>query len=180
MREEITESVEIPEGIDVEVGHDLIAVKKNSKKNELKFVRIKIEKEGNILKLFNKKGNRGDKRLINTMTAHIRNMFLGLEKAFVYKLQIASVHFPMNVSYDSAKREIMIKNFLGEKNVRKAKIHADVDVKIEKDIIVLTSHNKEAAGQSAANIERATKIKSRDRRVFQDGCYIIEKAGEAL
>ena len=180
MRQEIVETIEIPEGIEIEILNDSVIAKKNSKKNELKFKEISIEKEGNLLKLFIKKGNKNSRRLIKTMTAHINNIFHGFDKPFVYKLQIASVHFPMNVTYDSNKREILIKNFLGEKNNRKAGIEDGVDVKIEKDIILLTSYNKESAGQSAANIERATKIKSRDRRVFQDGIYIVEKAGRKL
>lgn len=172
--------MEIPEGIEINVDDSLISAKKNGKKTNLRFKKINIEKEGNILKLFIKKGNKGDKRQIKTMIAHIKNIFRGFKEPFVYRLQIASIHFPMNVTYDNAKKEILIKNFLGEKTVRKAKIENDVDVKIEKDIIVLTSYNKESAGQSAANIERATKIKSRDRRVFQDGCYIISKSGKEL
>jgi len=42
---------------------------------------------------------------------------------------------------------------------------------------VLNGPNLEDAGQTAANIERATKIKGFDPRVFQDGIYIIEKPG---
>lgn len=180
MREEVADNVEIPEGIEIEIDNDVVIAKKGAEKIELAIGDMNIEKENNLIKLFNKRGNRGDKRQIKTMAAHIRNMFAGLNEPFVYKLQIASVHFPMNVTYDSAKKEILIKNFLGEKNARKAKIKDGVDVKIERDFIILTSSDKEAAGQSAANIEQATKIKSRDRRVFQDGCYIVEKAGRKL
>jgi len=35
--------------------------------------------------------------------------------------------------------------------------------------------NKEAVGQTAANIEQKTKIKVYDPRVFQDGIYLVEK-----
>src|SRR3989344_13039 len=47
--------------------------------------------------------------------------------------------------------------------------------KIDKDTITVDAANVETAGQTAANIEIATKIKGRDRRTFQDGIYIIEK-----
>ena len=43
------------------------------------------------------------------------------------------------------------------------------------DTITVESINIEHAGQTAANIESATKIKGRDRHVFQDGCYITSK-----
>lgn len=180
MRQEISETIDIPEGIEVDISPDRVVAKKGTKKIELRFKRINIEKEGNVIKLFNKKGNKEDKRYIKTMLAHLKNIFQGFNEAFVYKLHIASVHFPMNVTYDSSKRELSVKNFLGEKNARVAKIKDDVDVKVEKEVITLVSHNKEAAGQSAANIEYATKIRNRDRRVFQDGIFIVSKSGRAL
>ncbi len=34
----------------------------------------------------------------------------------------------------------------------------------------------EQVGQSAANVERATRIRDYDPRVFQDGIYLIERA----
>ena len=35
--------------------------------------------------------------------------------------------------------------------------------------------DKEKVGQTVANIERATKVKNRDIRVFQDGIYRISR-----
>jgi large subunit ribosomal protein L6 len=50
-------------------------------------------------------------------------------------------------------------------------------VNVKGDIVDLTGANVEDVGQTAANIERATKIKGFDPRVFQDGIYIIQKPG---
>ena len=132
-----------------------------------------VKKEGNKLIIEIEKGSKKDKKLIKTTAAHIRNMISGLEKRFVYKLQICSVHFPMNVSVSG--NEVIIKNFLGERKERKAKILPGVEVKVEGDTVIVESCDKEKAGQTAANIEQATKIKKRDRRIFQDGIFIIEK-----
>jgi large subunit ribosomal protein L6 len=76
--------------------------------------------------------------------------------------------------------EVIIKNFLGEKIPRKSKIIENVNVEIKGDIITINSPNKELAGQTAANFETATRIKSRDRRVFQDGIFITNKAGRDI
>jgi large subunit ribosomal protein L6 len=75
---------------------------------------------------------------------------------------------------------VVINNFMGEKVPRKAKILPGVEINIEGDIITISSFDKEKAGQSAANIELATRRSGFDKRVFQDGCYVIEKAGKEI
>ena len=47
------------------------------------------------------------------------------------------------------------------------------------DRVLLTGPDVEAVGQTAANIEQATRIRGFDPRIFQDGIYITKKAGEA-
>ena len=71
--------------------------------------------------------------------------------------------------------EIIIKNFLGEKQDRIVKLIEGVNVKIDKETIELDSIDIEKAGQCAANIEKAAKVRNKDRRIFQDGIFIIEK-----
>ena len=44
----------------------------------------------------------------------------------------------------------------------------------------VSSVDKELAGQVAANFETATKVPMKDRRVFQDGIFIINKAGREM
>jgi large subunit ribosomal protein L6 len=70
-----------------------------------------------------------------------------------------------------------IKNFLGEKIERTAMICPNTKVSIKGNIVEVSSVDIEKAGQTAANIEIATKIRNRDRRVFQDGIFITEKPG---
>ena len=55
-----------------------------------------------------------------------------------------------------------------------------VDIKIDKAEISVSSVDKELAGQAAANFEILTKIRGRDKRIFQDGIYIINKAGKEI
>ena len=73
--------------------------------------------------------------------------------------------------------QLIVNNYFGERVPRSANILAGVDVKVQnKTEIVVSGIDKEAVGQTAANIERSTTVKKRDRRVFQDGIYLIEKA----
>ena len=110
--------------------------------------------------------------------SHIRNLIKGVNKGFTYKVKVCSGHFPINLTTED--NTIIINNFLGEKIPRKAKILPGVTTKIEGEIISLDGTDKESVSQSSANIELATRITKRDKRVFQDGCYIISKDGKEI
>ncbi|MEM3112812.1 MAG: 50S ribosomal protein L6 [Candidatus Pacearchaeota archaeon] len=182
MKQEINLEVKIPEDVEINVDGDTIVVKsgnfENSKKFNLK--NIEIKKSDNLIILHSKKATKKELKMINTINAHIKNMIAGIKDKFTYVLEIAYLHFPVTVEYDKNKNILLIKNFLGEKKPRSCKILDGVGVSIEKNKIILSSHNKELAGQTAANIERATHIRNRDRRKFQDGIYIIEKPRRVL
>ena len=139
---------------------------------------LKIEENKFIIKA--ERGTRKEKKLVNTLIAHLQNMLKGVTEGFTYKLQICFVHFPMQVQLDEANKQLIIKNFMGETKPRIAKLLDGVKVKIEKDLIIVESADKEKAGQTAANIEQATRITGRDRRKFLDGIWIIEKAGKRI
>ena len=85
-------------------------------------------------------------------------------------------HFPISIKFN--ENEAIIKNFLGEKIPRKLKILDGVEVKLDNEIIMVSSCDKELAGQTAANFEKTTKIRNKDRRIFQDGIWLISKNGK--
>ena len=107
-----------------------------------------------------------------------KKILKGVVEGHVYQLKICSSHFPMSAAVNNG--EFSVKNFLGEKVPRTIKIKENVDVKVEGDIITVESPDKELAGQTAASIEQLCKITNRDRRIFQDGIYIISKAGKEI
>ena len=90
------------------------------------------------------------------------------------------IEIPDGVDVSLDNNKLIIKNFFGEKVPRKAKILEGVDVKIEGDIITVTGVDKEKVGQTSANMEKSTRITNRDRRVFMDGIYIIDKGGKKI
>jgi large subunit ribosomal protein L6 len=102
-------------------------------------------------------------------------MLVGATKGFEYKMKIVYAHFPIKTAIKGDT--FVIENFLGEKFPRKTKILGVTKVQVKGDQVVLNGPNVEDVGQTAANIEKATKIKGFDPRVFQDGIYITEKPG---
>ncbi len=175
MKHKLTQTVKIPEGIECTYKDEILKCKKDqlelSHKIQVPTINIKIQ--NNQVTIECTKGNKTDYKKIMTFKAHINNIFRGLTENFTYQLEIANVHFPMAVKAEGDK--LSINNFLGEKVPRSAEILPNVDVKITGNQITITSHDKEAAGQTAANFEQATTVTGRDRRIFQDGIFITSK-----
>ena len=177
MKQSISESIQIPEGVSCLMADSTLVAKKGG--NEVKKVfqapLIEVKVENNSIVFSSKKGNKNQLKVIMSFVAHINNIFKGLNEPFVYKLQTCNVHFPMTLKVE--KDRLIINNFLGEKKPRSAKILPETKVDVKGQNITITSSDKEAAGETATNIEKATKIRNRDRRIFQDGIYITEKPG---
>lgn len=176
--ESLFEEIEIPEGIEVTLNNDFLVMKKKDREIKRKLISlINFKFENNKIVISSKRNRRIERRLFWTFSAHIKNMIKGLTEGFTYKLKIANVHFPMNVKYDNNKFEFIIKNFLGEKKDRVIKLVPEVNVKIKDDEIILDSYDIEKAGHAATLIEKVARVRNKDRRVYQDGIFIIEKPG---
>lgn len=172
------EELIIPEGIETKLDGNTITFAKSGKEVKRKLNnRIQLKVEGNKIIISSRKMTKRERKILYSIKSHIKNAFEGLEKGFKYRLQAVSVHFPMTLEVDKNNNLLLVKNFLGEKKPRAIKIAYGVDVKVNKDLIELNSADIEKAGQTAANIEKGTRIRFRDRRVFQDGIFITEKPG---
>ena len=182
IKKAIQGKIEIPKDVEIEIVDSTIKVKgpKGTAERKLLNPKIKISKENNELILTTKtpKFSKREKTIIGSFTSHIKNLIKGVIEGYTYKLKVCSSHFPMTISVEN--ESVVIKNFLGEKIPRKTKILPDVKVKVEGDIIVVEGANKEEVSQTANRIEQSTKITARDKRIFQDGCYIFDKAGKEI
>ncbi len=175
MNKDLRRVVEISEDTEVLINGNEVNVKGNGKELVRSFdigkIRIEV-KDGNVV-LDVKGASKREAKMMGTIEAHLKNMIKGVSEDFVYELEICHVHFPMNVKVEGAK--VIIKSFLGETTVREARILDNVNVDIKGNKISVSSSDIEAAGQTAANLEKATKLTSRDRRIFQDGIFITKK-----
>ena len=176
----VREEVEVPEGVEVTVEGNTVKVKgpKGELERELKYPGVKIFTEDGKVVVYKEFPRKKDIAIVRTFKAHIANMIKGVTEGFTYRLKVVYSHFPVTVKVQGD--EVVVENFLGEKNPRKAKILPGVTVKVRGQEITVEGIDKEAVGQTAANIEQATRITKWDRRVFQDGIYIVEKAGKPI
>ena len=175
MKHKISEEIAIPEGVKCSLeGNKIVCFKGSDKVSKImgmpKLI-IKVDAE-KISLLYEKAGKR-DRATLLALVAHIKNLFQGLGEKFVYEMEICNVHFPMTVKVEG--KRLVVSNFLGEKEKRYANIAHDANVEIKGNKVLVSASNIEHAGQTAANIEKATWISKRDRRVFQDGIFITSK-----
>lgn len=176
MKKDIKKIIELPESVSVEYKNNELVLKKEGKELKKKFKlnpKIKLEIENKKIILFSKSGSRREAKVIGTLNGHILNLIKGLSEGFEYKLEVCNIHFPMNVKQEGDL--VVIKSFLGAKSPRVARILPDVKIEIKGNFITVKSDYIEKAGQTAANIEKATRIIGKDKRIFQDGIFIIEK-----
>jgi large subunit ribosomal protein L6 len=174
---EIKDKVIIPNGVTVNFDKGILTVKGQKGEFSKSFTNAKVELKinNNLIEINSKNVRRKDKALLGTYVAHINNMVRGVSKGFEYKMKTVFSHFPIKTTVEG--NDFIIQNFLGERSPRRAKIHEGVKVEIKGDNILVTGIDREQVGQTVANIEKATRVKNRDVRVFQDGVYRTSKGG---
>jgi len=172
---ELKRTVPMMQGAKVKLDKNVLEVsgKHGVVKREFSHPRLKMTMAGNEIVVSTSDPSRKEKALLGTWEAHVKNMLRGVTEGFTYKMKIVYAHFPMKALVKG--KEFVIENFLGEKHPRSTNIIGDTKVKVAAEIVELTGPNVEDVGQTAANIERACRIRGFDPRVFQDGIYIIEK-----
>ena len=173
----VEHTVEIPEGVTASIDGDMVTITgpKGSVSRDFVSGRHDIFQEGGALIVRVDIPRRKERALAGTWNAHLNNMVKGVTDGFTYTLKALYSHFPMTLAVKG--NQLIVNNYFGERVPRSAAILNGVEVKVQnKTEVVVSGIDKEAVGQTAANIERSTTVKKRDRRVFQDGIYLIEKA----
>ncbi|KAK0733408.1 ribosomal protein L6, alpha-beta domain-containing protein [Lasiosphaeria miniovina] len=127
-------------------------------------------------------GNRKNVATLRTVRTLINNLIIGVTRGFKYKMRYVYAHFPINVnlsvSPETGCHEVEIRNFIGEKIVRRVIMQSGVSVEIskaQKDELILTGNSLEAVSQSAADIQQICRVRNKDIRKFLDGLYVSEK-----
>ncbi|PRQ56334.1 putative ribosomal protein L6 [Rosa chinensis] len=94
-------------------------------------------------------------------------------------MRFVYAHFPINASITNGAKSIEIRNFLGEKKVRKVDMLDGVSIlrsEKVKDELILDGNDIELVSRSCALINQKCHVKNKDIRKFLDGIYVSERA----
>jgi len=168
-------TVQVPAGVTARLEDRSLVVKGKLGENRKDFqkinVNIAVQGDKVVFTPFSRK--KKDNVVINTVLSVVGNMITGVTKGYTYRVKVVYAHFPISVK--TKGDEILVENFVGERSPRIAKIVGACKVTVEGDDVVVKGVSLEDVGQTAANLELATKIKRKDQRIFLDGLYIFEK-----
>jgi len=182
MKIQALERISIPDNVTIAVKGRQVTVKgpRGTLTKDLHHLNLdlRVDKKRKTFTAVRWFGKRADLATINTALSLVRNMVTGVTKGYRYKLRFASAHFPINVSVEG--QSVEIRNFLGEKRVRRHEVNKNVkvyrtDIKLVKDELVLEGNSVEEVSQSAAQIHELCLVKNKDIRKFLDGIYVQTK-----
>ncbi|MUW13282.1 50S ribosomal protein L6 [Halorubrum sp. CBA1125] len=167
--------IEIPDDVAAEIDHlDLTVEGPNgSVTRRLWYPDVEVTVEDGVVAIVAENEDAKTNATVGTFESHVANMIHGVTDGWEYTMEVYYAHFPMQVTVEGD--EVVIENFLGERAERRTPIRGDTDVQVDGETVTLSGPDKEAVGQTAADIEQLTKVTDKDTRVFQDGVYIVEK-----
>jgi len=160
--------VEIPSGVNIHVdGHTVLIKGPAGEVRKTFHKEVEIKLDGAQIQVIAR-----TKALQGTSQSVLESMVRGAKDGYKKNMKLLYAHFPISIEIKG--KDIMIKNFLGEKMARKAKLIGSTKVEAKGQSVTISGPDKEAVGQTLANMKAAMKIKDKDGRVFQDGIFNAE------
>lgn len=120
-------------------------------------------------------GTRVPMMCVQSVVSHIRNMMKGVMRKYQYKMRLAYVHAPIQVSILNEGTKVEIRKFLGEQVVKSIDLLDGVTIVRSADVkdeLILEGTDKENVSRSAALIHQSCLVRNKDIRKFLDGIYV--------
>jgi large subunit ribosomal protein L6 len=166
--------IKIPEGVNVSIDSGVVITKGSlgTNKRKINSTLLEVSKtDDKIIIIPIKSKILGAKAAMseNSFAKELMNDMKGVTKHFEITMQTTHSHFPLvlEVKGDS----LLIKNMIGERAPRSAKIAGGTKVEVKGQNVRVYGTSLDDVSQTAANIRKACKIVKKDERVFQDGVY---------
>jgi len=173
-----TRFVDIPEEVELSIKSRVVSVKgpRGEMTKTFKHQSLEMTKVGNRVRVDKWFGNKKELACIRSICSHISNMITGVTQGYRYKMRFVYAHFPINVTV--VDNVIEIRNFLGEKRVRRVTLRGDTKAVRSKDVkdqLELEGNSIDDVSQTAAMVQQCTRVRNKDIRKFLDGIYVSEK-----
>ena len=78
-------------------------------------------------------GKRKELAAVRTVCSIIQNAITGVMRGYKYKMRAVYAHFPINCAISDNGTTVEVRNFLGEKFIRKVKMHEGVTCENSKE-----------------------------------------------
>ena len=166
--------ITIPAGTEVKVGVSDISVKgKGGTLARALHPSVAVKVEGGSVIVEPKGKSRLSRALWGTYAAHVRNMIAGVNTPFVKKLQVEGIGYRAEMAGKDIKLSV------GFSHPVLMKVPEGVTVGIEKNVITLTSADKDKVGQLAADVRAIKKPEPyKGKGIRYEGEVVRQKAGK--
>eukprot|EP00826_Nyctotherus_ovalis_P000398 TRINITY_DN0_c445_g1_i3.p2 TRINITY_DN0_c445_g1~~TRINITY_DN0_c445_g1_i3.p2 ORF type:complete len:190 (-),score=78.41 TRINITY_DN0_c445_g1_i3:107-676(-) len=177
------EEVKIPEGVEVTVKARVVTVKGPRGKLEKSFkhvavdIRVVTMKGEKMVVIEMWFGNYKNKPVVRSVASAIQNMVDGVTKGHRCKMRAAFAHFPITLTVLNKGKTLEIRNFVGEKHVKKITMLPGCEVKEtdNKHQIIIEGIDLDGVALTCATINQSLKVRHKDNRKFLDGIYVSEQ-----
>jgi large subunit ribosomal protein L9e len=176
------ETLKVPDGVTVSVNKREVLVKgpRGALRKSLKHIPadFTLLENGRKVRIEVWHGRRKDLATIMTAASVFKNMFTGVTKGYCYELRAVYAHFPLNMTISENDTILEVRNFLGEKRVRRVRMLGSAKVyrsNTVKDCLLVVGNDINEVSQSAALIHETCLVRNKDIRKFLDGIYVSAK-----